>query len=178
MEKHRGLQELTDKKVCIVGIGSVGKETAKRFKCFGAEIVGVDIEYKQDKYVDEFFDISQIDAAIMKSDVVILTLPHTPQTHHLVGDKLLKVFKQDAILVNLSRGGIIDESALAERIREGTFLGVALDVFEEEPLNSNNPLWNFENVIITPHNSFVSNKTRERLFTLICHNLESFCREL
>lgn len=176
-EKRRDLLELAGKRVCVVGIGNVGKAIAKRFKCFDAEILGVDVYNAEYEYIDRYFDISGLAQAVEQSDVVVLTLPYTPHTHHLVDLQLLQTFKKGAVLVNLSRGGVIDERALIEVLGAGRFTGVALDVFEEEPLCPANPLWDFENVIVTPHNSFVSDRTRERLFGVIYHNLQMWAGE-
>ena len=161
-EKQRDLLELTDKTAAIIGYGSVGTEIAKRLKAFGANVISVDRQVKEDDYVDESILIDDLDAALEKSDVIILTLPLTAETKHLINEEKIKVMKDNAVLINVSRGGIIDETALIESLKEDKFLGVALDVFEEEPLNES-PLWDFENVIITPHNSFVSDKVNERL---------------
>ena len=169
-EKQRDLLELTDKTAAIIGYGSVGTEIAKRLKAFGANVISVDRQVKEDDYVDESILIDDLDAALEKSDVIILTLPLTAETKHLINEEKIKVMKDNAVLINVSRGGIIDETALIESLKEDKFLGVALDVFEEEPLNES-PLWDFENVIITPHNSFVSDKVNERLFELMIKNL-------
>ena len=169
-EKQRDLLELTDKTAAIIGYGSVGTEIAKRLKAFGANVISVDRQVKEDDYVDESILIDDLDAALEKSDVIILTLPLTAETKHLINEEKIKVMKDNAVLINVSRGGIIDETALIESLKEDKFLGVALDVFEEEPLNES-PLWDFENVIITPHNSFVSDKVNERLFELMIENL-------
>lgn len=169
-EKQRELLELTDKTAAIIGYGNVGKEIAKRLKVFGVNVISVDRQVKEDDYVDESILIDNLDAALDKSDIIILTLPLTAETKHLINEEKIKVMKDNAVIINVSRGGIIDETALIESLREDKFLGVALDVFEEEPLNES-PLWDFENVIITPHNSFVSDKVNERLFELMIENL-------
>jgi len=169
-EKQRELLELTDKTAAIIGYGSVGKEIAKRLKAFGVTVISVDRQVKEDEYVNESILIDNLDLALEKSDIIILTLPLTDETQHLINEEKIKVMKDDAVLINVSRGGIIDETALIESLRNDRFFGVALDVFEEEPLNAS-PLWDCENVIITPHNSFVSDKVNERLFELMIKNL-------
>ena len=169
-EKQRELLELTDKTTAIIGYGNVGKEIAKRLKSFGVNIISVDMRVKEDEYVNESILIDNLNDALEKSDVIILTLPLTVETKYLINEEKIKVMKDNAVLINVSRGGIIDETALIESLNKDKFLGVALDVFEEEPLNES-PLWDFENVIITPHNSFVSDKVNERLFELMIENL-------
>lgn len=169
-EKQRDILELTDKTAAIIGYGSVGTEIAKRVKAFGVNVISVDSQIKEDEYVNESILIDNLDAALVKSDIIVLTLPLTDETKHLINEKKINIMKDDAVLINVSRGGIIDETALIESLNKDKFLGVALDVFEEEPL-SESLLWDFENAIITPHNSFVSDKVNERLFKLMIENL-------
>ncbi|MEL7568504.1 MAG: NAD(P)-dependent oxidoreductase, partial [Clostridiaceae bacterium] len=161
-EKQRILFELTDKTAAIIGFGNVGLEIAKRLKAFGVNIISVDIRKIESDYVDESLLINDIDQALEKSEVVVLTLPLTDETRHIIHKDKLDIMKDNAVLINVARGGVIDEAALIEALNGGKFFGVALDVFEEEPLGES-PLWSFENVIITPHNSFVSDKVNERL---------------
>ena len=170
-EKQRELLELTDKTAAIIGYGNVGTEIAKRLKAFGVNIISVDRQIREDDYIDESILIDDLEATLVKSDIIVLTLPLTDETKHLINEEKIKVIKDDAVLVNVSRGGIIDEKALIESLNKDKFLGVALDVFEEEPLNES-PLWNLEQVIITPHNSFISDKVNERLFHQIKNNLD------
>lgn len=169
-EKQRELLELTDKTAAIIGYGNVGTEIAKRLKAFGTNVISVDRRIKEDEYANESVLIDNLDVALVKSDIIILTLPLTDETKHLINEEKIKVMKDNAVLINVSRGGIIDEIALIESLNKDKFLGLALDVFEEEPLNAS-PLWDCENVIITPHNSFVSDKVNERLFKLMIENL-------
>lgn len=169
-EKQRDILELTDKTAAIIGYGSVGTEIAKRVKAFGVNVISVDSQIKEDEYVNESILIDNLDAALVKSDIIVLTLPLTDETKHLINEKKINIMKDDAVLINVSRGGIIDETALIESLNKDKFLGVALDVFEEEPLKES-PLWDLKQVIITPHNSFVSDKVNERLFELMLENL-------
>lgn len=169
-EKHRGLLELSGKKVLIVGCGSVGNECAKRFRAFDCEIIGVDLVPREDSLYSVILPLKQLDDALKEADVVILTLPLTEQTKHLMNDERFSLMKNTAIIVNIARGAIIDTEALLNHI--GRFTGAVLDVFEEEPLGDNSPLWDKENVILTPHNSFVGEENRERLDKTIFENLK------
>ena len=169
-EKYRDLFELTDKTAAIVGFGNVGSEIAKRLKAFGVNIIGIDIHKVESDYVNESVLINDINEVIKKSDIIILTLPLTDETRHLIDKDKINIMKDSSVLVNIARGGVLDEAALIEALNGDKFFGVALDVFEEEPLRES-PLWDFENVIITPHNSFVSDKVNERLFGLMVENL-------
>jgi phosphoglycerate dehydrogenase-like enzyme len=172
--KQRDLLELTGKNVAIVGFGSVGTEIAKRLKGFGVKIIAVSRRILNTELIDEHFLIDDINEALIKSDIVILTLPLTEDTYHLINSLRISNMKNKSVLINVSRGGIIDENALLVALKNGKFLGVALDVFEEEPLSSNSPFWNLTNVIITPHNSYVSEIVPTRMFNLIYENLKEF----
>jgi len=173
-EKQRDLLELTDKTVAIIGFGNVGNEVAKRIKAFNTKIIGVDIRKIRSELLDEFYFVSDIDEVLRKSDIVILTLPLTDRTKHFINKDRISNMKNKCVLVNVSRGEIIDEEALLDAIRNDRFLGVALDVLEQEPLSKENPLWDMERVIITPHNSFISDKIYDRLFKIIYNNLQEF----
>lgn len=169
-EKHRGLTELYGKQVCIVGCGSVGTECAKRFRAFGCSVVGVDIKPYQNELYDSMLPLDSLDDALTKADVTILTLPLTEETRHFINADRFAAMKNGAVLVNIARGAIIDTDALIVALN--THLGGAvLDVFEEEPLHESSPLWEMGNVIITPHNSFISDKNDARLRDLVINNL-------
>lgn len=171
-EKHRELLELYGKTVLIVGCGSVGTECAKRFSAFGCNVLGVDLYPREDKNYNKMLTLDLLDNAISDADIVVLTLPLTDETYHLLNDKRLKRLRKNAVLVNISRGAVIDTVALTESLPN--IGGAVLDVFEEEPLPLNSPLWDTENVIITPHNSFVGDGNQARLHNLILKNLNKY----
>lgn len=168
-EKHRGLLELSGKKVLIVGCGSVGNECAKRFAAFGCEVIGIDLYPREDSLYSIMLPMDELDNALGEADVIILTLPLTEQTKYLINDNRLSLLKSTAVLVNIARGAIVDTEALINHL--GNLGGVVLDVFEEEPLSEDSPLWDKENVILTSHNSFVSEGNGERLNKVIIANL-------
>ena len=169
-EKDRNLVELYGKTVCIVGCGSVGTECAKRFKAFGCTVLGVDLYVRQDENYDDMIPIDILDEILPKSDVVILTLPLTDETYHIIDKKRLQNFKDDSVLVNIARGAVVDTGALMNAL-ENKLYGAVLDVFEAEPLSSESKLWNRENIVLTPHNSFVGDKNFFRLNSTIILNL-------
>lgn len=170
-DKHRGLLELFDKNVCIVGCGNVGTECAKRFGAFGCSVYGVDLYPRKDESYLEMYGLDKLDMAIANADVVVLTLPLTEETKHLFNKERFEKMKSGAVLVNITRGSVVDTSALIDALNS-KLGGAVLDVFEEEPLNENSPLWDLENVIITPHNSFVGEGNKERLWEVIVKNLK------
>lgn len=171
-EKHRGLLELHGKNVCIAGCGSVGTECAKRFRAFGCHISGVDISVREDADYDEMLNMSQLENVLAKSDVVVLALPLTEKTKHLMNKRMFEKMKDGAVLVNVSRGAVVEEEALCEAL-ESKLGGAVLDVFEEEPLTAESPLWEMEHVIVTPHNSFVGDGNGARLADVIMRGLQT-----
>ena len=170
-EKHRNLLELYGKTVCIVGCGSVGNECAKRFDAFGCEVIGVDLFPRVDENYKKIYPLSDIECCLSQSDVVVLTLPLTNESRHLMNEERFNAMKTGSVLVNIARGAVVKETALCKALDE-KLLGAVLDVFEEEPLAENNILWKKENAIITPHNSFVGDMNGDRLYQVIISNLE------
>lgn len=171
--KNRYLQELFGTQVAIVGAGSVGQEVAKRFRAFGAHVLGFDIHRNELPDFEEVDLTDNLYDRIENFDIIIVTAPLTPSTHHLISEDLLRKIKQHAILVNIARGALIDEAALCRVLRSRSDIHAALDVFEIEPLPADSPLWQLPNVSISPHNSFVSNGNNRRMFDLIRTNLKN-----
>ena len=169
--KHRDLAELWGKQVAIVGCGNIGQECAKRFAAFDCRVVGVDIFEGELPNISKIYHISRLPEVLPNSDVVVLTLPLTEQTKHLFNRDAFAAMKQGAVIVNIARGGVVDTQALIHALQ--TRLGGAvLDVFEEEPLKPESPLWDMDNVIVTPHNSFVGEGNSQRLADVILSNLK------
>lgn len=173
-DKHRGLLELYGKTVCIVGCGNVGTECAKRFSAFGATVLGVDITKPKTTEYDKYYSLKDIKEALAVSDIIILTLPLTEQTKNMFDDNMFSNFKTNAILVNIARGAIVKQDDLINGLKNGKLFGAVLDVFENEPLEADSPLWDMSNVIITPHNSFVGEGNEGRLSRIILNNIRRF----
>lgn len=172
--KHRGLRELSGSRVAVVGAGNVGQEVAMRFRALGCHLTGFDIHTNETSYFDEMKIISTLSEHIGTFDVVILTAPLLPSTKGLISRDLIDGMKENATLVNIARGGLIDQNALVCVLNERKDIFAALDVFEVEPLKEDSPLWKMENIAISPHNSFVSDKNNERMFELMYKNLGNF----
>lgn len=172
--KQRDILELYGKTVAIFGCGSVGLEIAKRLKAFGTHIIGVDILKSDSDYIEEYADISQIYDILPKADIVILTLPLNDETRGLFDKTSFGCMKESAIFINIARGQIVCENDLIDALKEQKIMGAALDVFEQEPLDKESELWELENVIITPHNSFVGEGNNKRMFEVIYKNLGVF----
>ena len=169
--RNRELMALYGKTVCIVGCGSVGNECAKRISSFGTKVVGVDLYPRVDELYQKIYELNDLDKILKIADVVILTLPLTDQTRHLMSQARFDLMKQGSVLVNIARGAVVDEKALLRALDE-KLLGAVIDVFEEEPLAEENLLWTKENAIITPHNSFVGEGNAERLNEIIFNALK------
>lgn len=170
-EKNRSVLELFNKTVCVVGSGSVGTECAKRFKAFGTKVLGVDLFVREDDNFDKIYPLSSLDEILKISDVVVLTLPLDKNTEGLFSESKFNVMKTGSILVNIARGKIVDETALI-RALDGRLYGAVIDVTSVEPLPNDSKLWEKQNVILTPHNSFVGDGNNQRLFDLIFSNLK------
>ena len=168
-EKHRGLIELFGKTVVIVGCGDVGIECAKRFRAFGCTVIGVNRTVRKNEVCDRIVPLSDIETVLPEADLVVLTVALTEETRHLMNAERLKLLKSSTVIVNIARGGVIDTNALIDCLPN--IGGAVLDVFEEEPLTTDSPLWEMENVLITPHNSFVGDGNIERLGRIVMNAL-------
>ena len=170
-EKHRGLLELADKTVCIVGCGSVGTECARRFAAFGCRVVGCKRQPENRPFFERVYPLEALEELLPAADVLVLAVPLTAGTRHLMNRERLAQMKPGAVLVNLARGALVDTEGLVIALENGLG-GAVLDVFEEEPLSPESPLWELEQVILTPHNSFVGEGNSRRLYRVIIENLE------
>lgn len=172
--KHRGLREIAGTRVAVVGAGNVGQEVAKRFRAMGAMTVGFDVHTNPTEGFDEMMLTASLLEHVGEMDVVVVTAPLLPSTRGLISHEVLMAMKQDAVLVNIARGGLIDQQAMIEVLSVRPDLFAALDVFEEEPLAADSELWKLGNVAVSPHNSFVSNGNNKRMFEVMKRNLQAF----
>jgi phosphoglycerate dehydrogenase-like enzyme len=166
--------ELYNKTVCFVGTGSIASEAAKRLQGFDVNIIGINTTGRKLDYFNNCYPMAELNQALAQSDVVVLSIPSTKDTHHLINEDTLSLFKKGACLINISRGNVIKESALIEALNIGSLRGAALDVFEAEPLPVDSPLWGLDNIIITPHNSWISEMRNERRYNIIYNNLKRY----
>lgn len=170
-EKKRDLKELGGQKVCILGCGSVGTECARRFEAFKCMVWGIDTRVREHENFFCVYHLDDVKEVLSKSDIVIITLPLTDETYHMFNDEMFDAMKPGAIIVNIARGALVNTEALIDAL-QNKLGGAVLDVFEEEPLSENSPLWDMENVVITPHNSFVGSGNNRRMSNVIMKNLE------
>lgn len=147
------VRTLRGARMLIVGLGSIGGETARLASAFGAHVVGIRrrADGPRPPGVDAVVPPARLPAELPHADVVVLSAPQTAETVHLIGEAELARMKDDAVLVNVSRGKLIDELALVRALETGRLRGAALDVFEHEPLDPASPLWSRRDVLVTPH---------------------------
>ena len=171
---HMGL-EMHEKTVGIIGVGEIGKETAKIAKAFGMNVLGVRHSGQPAGYVDEMYTPDQLDVLLPKCDYVVVTLPLTKETLRLFGAEQFKQMKSSAFFINIGRGEIVVEDELIQALKDGTIAGAGLDVFEKEPLSAESPLWEMENVIITPHTSGSTEHYNKRVIeNILIPNLKEY----
>ena len=168
------VREIFGKTIGFIGTGSIAKEAAKRLQGFGTKVIGVNTKGTQVELFNHCYPMEDLDKVLRESDVIVVTLPYTKETHHCINKNKLNMMKEDAIFINISRGSIVKEEDLIEHLKQGKLLGAALDVFEEEPLKENSPLWNIDNVVITCHNSWISETIDERRWNLYFENLKRY----
>lgn len=164
-EKHRGLLELSGKRACILGCGDVGREIAKRLKAFGCLVTGVNRTVRVLPDFDEVLPLDKLAETAAACDILVCCIALTPKTRGIVSEEIFDCLHDGAVFVNVARGALADEAALTKWLQNGG--RAVLDVFEEEPLPQISPLWDMENVLLTPHNSFVGDGNRERLCEII-----------
>ena len=153
-------------KLVVLGMGSIGSRVAAKARALGIDVVGV-----RSRPADNAVGIESLEQTLADADFLAVTLPRTPQTLGLVGENVLRSMRTGSALINISRGGIVDESALTAALKDGPLAFAVLDVFETEPLPGESPLWDVENLLITPHTGDIHG-WESRVAELFCRNLE------
>jgi phosphoglycerate dehydrogenase-like enzyme len=170
-------RELSGATLGIIGMGNIGRYIARLGRAFGMRIIATRRTAgtsSSDPDADVVVAPDQLDSLLAASDFVVVSVPLTPQTHHLIGADQLKMMRRDAFLINISRGSTVHEGALVAALTNGTIAGAGLDVFETEPLPQDSPLWHFPNVIISPHLAGDSDQYSRRFTDLFLENLAHF----
>ena len=162
---------LQDKTILIVGLGHTGQEIAKRAKAFGMTVIGTRARPSEMDNVDEVHAADDLPDLWPRADFVAICVPLLDSTRRLVDARALAAMKPTALLADVSRGGVIDSDALINALRGGSIAGAALDVFETEPLPSDSPIWDLENVILSPHCSSVYEGWEAESFEMFLENL-------
>jgi phosphoglycerate dehydrogenase-like enzyme len=173
---HPSPRELAGATLGLVGVGSIGREVAKRASAIGMRVIAVRENPNKGKPdgVEQVYAFGDLETVLQQSDYVVLAVPVTPSTKHLMDAQRLSKMKPDACLINVGRGPLINESALADALRHHRIGGAALDVFDHEPLPADSALWDLENLLITPHTAGLTEKLWERHYQLFAENLRRY----
>lgn len=172
--KRSPVEEIHDKTIGIVGLGSIGREIAKKAKGMGMHVVASKRTMTTEIFVDKLYAPSQLDELLAVSDFVVVCLPLLEETKNLFTLKEFSAMKPSAYFINVARGPIINEKDLITALEEGLIKGAGLDVFDHEPLADTSPLWDMKNVIITPHLAALSPNYLDRAIKLFADNLARF----
>ncbi len=167
--------EIAGETIGILGLGSIGLEVAKRAAAFDMRILAVDpTQPHKPDHVESLWQADRLHDMLSQSDWVAICCPLTTETEGIMGAAEFRAMKSTAFLINIARGRIVDQAALVEALRAKELAGAGLDALAPEPLPQDSPLWEMENVIITPHHAGQSPKAPNRVFELFCENLKRF----
>jgi phosphoglycerate dehydrogenase-like enzyme len=170
------VRELRDATMAIVGLGNIGRAVARAAKAFGMRVIGTRRNVAEvPPEVDRVYPPAELHAMLGAADVVVLAVAGTPETARLIGAAELAAMRREALLINVARGMVIDEVALAEALAQGQIAGAGLDVFTEEPLPAASPLWTLPNVLITPHIAVNVPSKLRRCVEHFAENVRRYC---
>ena len=173
-ERHP-IDTIDGRTLLVVGMGNIGTGIAKRASALGMRVIGLSTAPGESPYAEKVLAIEDLDACLPEAHFVALTLPRTGRTRGLFDAARLARFKSGSYLINIARGDIVDEAALIDALKDGPIAGAAMDVFSEEPLPTENPFWDMENVIVTPHTGDPKDWER-RAVEIFCDNLERYIK--
>ncbi len=162
------------KTAVILGLGVIAEALAPRCKAMGMKVIAVTGAPREVEGFDEVRPRSEMMRSVAEADHLILLTPYTKENHHLVDAKMLAAMKPSAFLINIARGGVVDEDALIDSLRSKQIAGAALDVFAQEPLPEDHPLWKLDNVTITPHLAGFHDEYPQRALPILKHNIQKF----
>jgi D-2-hydroxyacid dehydrogenase (NADP+) len=165
---------LQDKTACIVGLGSIAVALAARLLPFGMTLTGVSDGRKLVDGFSKIYRRSELTEAAKKADFLIVLVPYSASTHHIIDDSIIAAMRSNAILINLARGGCVDEAAVQAHLQRGTIRAAALDVFATEPLPPDSPLWQTRGLTITPHLGGFSDNYQEQVLPIVIEHLNSW----
>ena len=176
-------EDLEGKTLGLVGFGASARELARRAWPFEMKILAIDVADVPQEVCDEFHvgflgGPQELDRLLAEADYLSLHIPLTSKTRHLIDGRAMGLMKPSAVLINVARGGIVDETALIDALRSGRIQGAGLDVFTQEPLDLDNPLLQMENVIVTPHNAGGSRGTSRKRGQACANNIHCIAQSL
>ncbi|GEL78168.1 D-2-hydroxyacid dehydrogenase [Tenuibacillus multivorans] len=170
------IEEITGKTMLILGTGAIGQETARLAKAFNMETIGVSRTGELKAYFDTCYKNEELMDLLPKADFVINVLPATPDTEKMITKEHFIKMKGDAVFLNMGRGITVVEEDMIDALKNHQIRHAILDVFEQEPLDENSPLWDLENVTITPHNSSITSNYMPRALNIFEQNLDQFLK--
>ncbi len=179
--KRFSTDELSHKTLAIVGLGRIGKEVARLAKAFDLRVVATKRQLENQSAasleIDQLYPWTQLLVMLEEADFVCLACPHTSETEGLIGTAAFAAMKPGAVLINVARGAVVNESAMLEALRSGQLGFAALDVTATEPLPANSPLWDMENVSIYHHSASTNDRENERIVEIFCDNLRRYLNQ-
>jgi phosphoglycerate dehydrogenase-like enzyme len=167
-------QLLKGKTVGIFGVGAIARSLAPKCKSFGMTVIGITSSVRSMDGFDRMVHRDELESTVRNLDFLVLLTPYTAETRGIVGEKVIGAMKPSAFLVNLARGGVVDEDALVSALREGRLAGAALDVFATEPLPEGHPLWSMDKAIVTPHLGGFHDQYAEEAMPTVVENFRKF----
>jgi phosphoglycerate dehydrogenase-like enzyme len=174
---HYPTAELRGQTLLVVGVGGIGLEVARLASAFGMRVIGVKRDIDEDlPHVDSVHPPEELRELVADAHAIVVTLPLTDETRGLIDRETIERMRDGAIFVNVGRGRVVDEEALIDALRSGKLAGAALDVVAKEPLPPESPLWEMENVIVSPHTAALSWHENERIVELFAENLRRYLR--
>lgn len=165
---------LEHKSIGIWGVGTVAGALAKRCKAFDMKVIGFTRTAREVQYFDQIVDLKNVLSAIRQLDYLVVLAPYTPENEGIVNSSVFSEMKESAYIINLARGKVVDDKALIQALKNGEIAGAGLDVFTKEPLPSSSPLWDLDNVIITPHMGGMSESYVRQAMPVLEHNLKAY----
>ena len=165
---------LADRTVVIVGVGAIAEELARRCQAFGMRVTGVSAARTSAPHFDAILPRERLKHAAGAADFLVVLVPHNKATHHLIDEAVLGAMKPTGVLINIARGGVVDEEALIRALQRGRIGGAGLDVFHTEPLPKDSPLWDLPNVFMTSHIGGMSDTYGEQVLPVLIDNLAAF----
>ncbi len=163
--------------VGIIGLGTIGREVARICRAMGMRVTATKRSVSpgtREPDVDALMPLADLHGLLAETDYLALAVPHTPETEGLIGRRELDALRSGAVLINVARGVIVDETALIESLRSGHLGGAALDVFAKEPPAQDNPMWSMPNVLVGPHSASTVETENAQLTALFCDNLKRY----
>lgn len=165
---------IAGKTILIIGLGATGTEVARLAKSFGLKTLGVRVRPKSTEYIDELYSPDRLGGLWPRADFIVVCVPLLPTTRNLISEQAFRKMSDQALLIDVSRGGVVDQNALLSALNGGSIGGAVRDVFDPEPLPENHPLWQAENLIISPHCSSIYDGWDKKAIEMFCDNLQRY----